>query len=163
MSRDNDRTRVRKSSDTIIAGVAAGVAEYVDTDPIWIRILFVVLALAGGIGVIVYLVLWFLMPGPLDAPTAQAEFGGSGAGFNAPAEGGGGSTPASTAAVSTEPAASRVVNGRRRGLGLGLLLVAVGCWFLLENLGLISWWQWNIAWPVMVILIGLIVIFARFR
>jgi len=162
LNRDGDRTRVRKSSDKIIAGVAAGVAEYVDTDPIWIRILFVVLALPGGIGIIVYLVLWFLMPGPLDAP-AQVESGGSGGGFDAPAEGGGGSPPAASAAASTATAESRVVHGRRRGLGLGLFLVAVGCWFLLDNLGLISWWQWNIAWPVAVILIGLIVIFARFR
>src|SRR5437588_8635869 len=55
---------MRRGSDRVIAGVASGVAETLRVDPILVRVGFVVLAVAGGIGIPAYFVLWFLMPGP---------------------------------------------------------------------------------------------------
>ncbi len=57
----NEKKLVR-SQDQMVAGVAAGVAEYFDIDPTIVRLLFVVLTLAGGPGLILYLVLWLIMP-----------------------------------------------------------------------------------------------------
>ena len=42
----------------MIAGVAGGLAERLRVDPVVVRLAFVVLALAGGVGVVLYLVLW---------------------------------------------------------------------------------------------------------
>ena len=45
-----------------IAGVASGLGKYFNIDPIIIRIIFVILVTTGGIGIIIYLGLWLLMP-----------------------------------------------------------------------------------------------------
>jgi len=46
----------------ILGGVAAGLADYLDIDPAIVRIAFVVLALLGGSGVLLYLAGWLLIP-----------------------------------------------------------------------------------------------------
>jgi phage shock protein PspC (stress-responsive transcriptional regulator) len=46
----------------MIGGVAGGLAEYSGVDPLLWRVGFVALAFAGGSGVLVYLLLWLLMP-----------------------------------------------------------------------------------------------------
>jgi signal transduction histidine kinase len=48
----------RSSNDRVIAGVAGGLAERLGVDPVVVRLAFVVLALAGGVGVVLYVVLW---------------------------------------------------------------------------------------------------------
>ena len=48
-------------SPRIVAGVAALIGDRLGIDPLWIRIGFVLLALAGGIGVLVYAGLWLVL------------------------------------------------------------------------------------------------------
>jgi phage shock protein PspC (stress-responsive transcriptional regulator) len=66
--------RLRKSTDNkMIFGVAGGVADYFGTHPLLIRVAFVLLAFANGIGLLLYLALALLMPKPqavADAPGA---------------------------------------------------------------------------------------------
>jgi len=52
----------RNTDDVIIAGVASGIAAYFGLDPVFIRVLFVLLTFASGFGVLAYLVLWLAMP-----------------------------------------------------------------------------------------------------
>lgn len=52
----------RLRSDRAVAGVASGLARYLDVDVAWVRIAFVVAALFGGTGVLMYLVGWIAMP-----------------------------------------------------------------------------------------------------
>ena len=47
--------------DRIVAGVAALLAGRLGVDPLWVRIGFVLLALAGGIGVLLYVGLWLAL------------------------------------------------------------------------------------------------------
>jgi phage shock protein PspC (stress-responsive transcriptional regulator) len=57
------RPQLRRSrTDKILGGVNGGLAEYSGIDALLWRVGFVALALAGGTGVIVYLLLWLLMP-----------------------------------------------------------------------------------------------------
>jgi phage shock protein C len=50
----------------MVGGVCGGLAEYTGIDPVLWRVGFVGLTVAGGAGVLVYLLLWVLMPsGPL--------------------------------------------------------------------------------------------------
>src|SRR4051812_15078068 len=57
------RPQLRRSrSDKILGGVSGGLAEYSGVDALLWRVGFVALALAGGAGVVVYLLLWLLMP-----------------------------------------------------------------------------------------------------
>lgn len=52
----------RSSTDKVIGGVSGGLADYTGIDALLWRVGFVALAFAGGTGVLVYLLLWLLMP-----------------------------------------------------------------------------------------------------
>ena len=56
----------------MLAGVAAGVADYFDLDPTIVRIGFVALAFLGGLAVPLYLAGWLLIPDE-DADQSLAE------------------------------------------------------------------------------------------
>ncbi len=45
----------------------------------------------------------------------------------------------------------------------GGILILIGVYFLLANLGLLNWLDWNIAWPVILIAIGLYLVARRLR
>ena len=67
----------RSRTDKILGGVNGGLADYTGVDALLWRVGFVALTLAGGFGIVVYLLLWLLMPaGPLvgtDAPVRRRE------------------------------------------------------------------------------------------
>jgi phage shock protein PspC (stress-responsive transcriptional regulator) len=52
----------RPVSDRMVAGVAAGIANYLGADVTIIRIILAVLAFVGGAGVPIYLACWLLIP-----------------------------------------------------------------------------------------------------
>jgi len=55
---------------------------------------------------------------------------------------------------------------RRRGSGAlwgGGILVLVGAYFLLQNLGYLDWLSWDLVWPSVLILVGLYLIIRRWR
>jgi phage shock protein C len=52
----------RSQTDRMVAGVCGGLAKYFNVDPTVIRLVFVVLALAGGPGLLLYLILWIITP-----------------------------------------------------------------------------------------------------
>ena len=63
--------RLRRSrTEKMIGGVCGGLGEYFNVDPTIIRVLWVVITLLGGAGVIAYLILWIVMP--LEPPTPLA-------------------------------------------------------------------------------------------
>jgi phage shock protein C len=53
---------MRSRNEAIIAGVCGGLAEYFAIDPVIVRLIFVLVALTTGIGVLVYPILWMVMP-----------------------------------------------------------------------------------------------------
>ena len=58
---DPTQRLMRSRNEKIIAGVAGGIAQYLAVDPVLVRLAFVALGISG-IGVIVYPVLWLIMP-----------------------------------------------------------------------------------------------------
>ncbi|HWQ15261.1 MAG TPA: PspC domain-containing protein, partial [Roseiflexaceae bacterium] len=52
----------RSRSEVVIAGVCGGLAEYFHIDPVIVRLVFVLVTLTSGLGLIVYPVLWMVMP-----------------------------------------------------------------------------------------------------
>jgi phage shock protein C len=59
---DPTRKLYRSRSDGKLAGVCAGLAQYFNVDVTLIRVLFVVLAVLGGSGLILYLAMWIIVP-----------------------------------------------------------------------------------------------------
>ncbi|MGQ9925576.1 MAG: PspC domain-containing protein [Chloroflexaceae bacterium] len=58
----NGKRMTRSRGDRLIAGVAGGLAAYFGIDPLFVRIGFVILSLFNGMGVILYMVLWLIVP-----------------------------------------------------------------------------------------------------
>ena len=57
------QTRLTRSEENrILTGVCGGLAEYLDVDPVLVRLGFVILGFASGIGVLIYLVLAVITP-----------------------------------------------------------------------------------------------------
>jgi len=52
----------RSKDDRVIAGVCGGIAQYLDIDPTIIRIIFVLIFLTEGFGLMLYLILWVVVP-----------------------------------------------------------------------------------------------------
>lgn len=53
---------MRSGRDQKIAGVCAGVANYLDIDPTIVRVVWGVLAFAYGAGILAYIILWMIAP-----------------------------------------------------------------------------------------------------
>jgi phage shock protein PspC (stress-responsive transcriptional regulator) len=105
----------RSSTDKVIGGVAGGLARYSGIDPLLWRVGFVALAFAGGTGVLVYLLLWLLMP--VDTRAAVA-----------------GVAPAVPAA----PAAPAGPRSPVPGVTIAVLLIVLGVLAVLDRL---TWWD----------------------
>ncbi len=61
----------RSQKNRVIAGVAGGLGEYLNIDPVVIRIIFIVLTVFSGSGILLYLIMWLIMPDekhPNDRP-----------------------------------------------------------------------------------------------
>ena len=61
----------RSRNEKIIGGVCGGLAEYFNVDPVLVRVLFVVVTLMGGAGVLLYLILWAVVPLAPPPPPAS--------------------------------------------------------------------------------------------
>ena len=56
------RRLYRSQNNRIIGGVCGGLSDYFGWDPTLVRFVFAVLLLAGGNGLLLYLLLWILTP-----------------------------------------------------------------------------------------------------
>lgn len=117
----------RSRDDRMLFGVAGGMAEWMDLDPAIVRLVWALLILAGGVGLLLYIVAAIVIP---EAPYAMAGPGPA-AGTGAPGE--------TAAAEQTRWEARQARRAARRqnpgnaGMIFGLVLVIAGAWFLIER------------------------------
>lgn len=52
----------RSGRERILGGVCGGIAEYLEVDPVLIRLIWVIVALAWGTGIIAYIIAWIIIP-----------------------------------------------------------------------------------------------------
>jgi len=52
----------RSKTNRVIGGVCGGIGEYFGIDPTIIRLIWVILALMGGTGIIAYIIAWIIIP-----------------------------------------------------------------------------------------------------
>ena len=169
---------LRRGSDRIIAGVCSGLGQYFGVEPLLVRIAFVILTLVGaGIGILLYLALWFLMEPPVGAPASatrniserirtmgqeiREDFR---TGFSRSAEGGPQtSQPAGSGSAAPTGRAPAWTGwaGRPRGVWIGVILIALGGYLLISNLGLLRGFRGDLFWPILLIAIGLLVLVRR--
>lgn len=130
----------RSKSDRIFAGICGGLGDYFGIDSTLFRILFVLLMLGGGAGIILYIVLWILIP-----------------------EEGEGGVSSETIHKNIDDIKNRahelrmeIRKGRaqRHHNSWAIIIVIVGFWLLFSNLGLIPNLRSDLIWPVIIIAIG---------
>lgn len=60
---------MRSSTDKKLGGVCAGLADYFDLDPTIVRVVWLLAVLFGGVGILLYIILWIVLPiAPLGLP-----------------------------------------------------------------------------------------------
>lgn len=142
-----------RSSDRIVGGVCAGLAEGFHVDALWVRVAFLILIFIQGIGAFLYIVLWLVMP-------ERVEGGGQRSGFDAmtvdirriwgelqhP-------TPGKSQAGASAPARSSFF--QNQSLVFGLILVVIGLVLLGGNVGIINW---SVVWPAALITLGIVIL-----
>jgi phage shock protein PspC (stress-responsive transcriptional regulator) len=149
-----NRRLYRSRTDTILGGVAAGLASYLNTDPALVRIAWAILTpLTGGAALLAYIVGWIVVPEePARTPSASAE--------TDPVTGAPVQPVADTGPAWTPPEALRQQAGNA-GVWVGVGLVALGVWFLArEYLPDINW---GLIWPLVIVGIGALILVTSLR
>ena len=141
---------VRDKKHGVIGGVAAGFGRYLDVDPVLVRVAFVLLAFANGLGILAYLVSWVLIPRDPEGEAATSSPGEPAP--QAPmAEVLG---QASQFAAEVRQAAPGVENVQA---GVGAFLILIGAVILADNLGWLRWPHWanvETLWPLALVGLG---------
>ncbi len=138
---------IRSTSDSMLGGVCGGLGTYFDADPNLIRLIFVIFAAVTGVGVLVYLALWLILPEEGEGekqPLADRVRGGADEIVDRAKRFG-------EEVRSTPGSSSRAVT-----FLIGLVLVALGVVFLLRNFGIawLGWVRFGTLWPALLILVG---------
>jgi phage shock protein C len=66
MTKENKKL-YRSETNKVLAGVCGGLAEYFDIDPTLVRVAFIVFTVLTGGGIIIYPLMWLLIPSESDA------------------------------------------------------------------------------------------------
>jgi phage shock protein C len=145
---------VRSRTDRMVSGVCGGLAAYLGIEAVWVRLFFVLMALANGFGLLVYLILWIIVP---EAGQEDA-------------------TPGQTIESNVEEMAGKArelaqgmgdaVRGgpnRQAGIIVGAALIVLGVIFLLDTLHIFAWLSFHQLWPLLLIAGGLALLVSRLR
>jgi phage shock protein PspC (stress-responsive transcriptional regulator) len=65
----------RDPDNTIISGVSGGIGAYLNIDPVWIRLLFILFTLLYGIGFFIYIALWIALPNAVTDSQKRELYG----------------------------------------------------------------------------------------
>jgi phage shock protein PspC (stress-responsive transcriptional regulator) len=155
----------RSRDDRMLFGVAGGMARYLDIDPSIVRIVWALLAIAGGAGILLYIVAAIVIP---EAPAGWAPSAASGGQDASGSAAHGVAGPSDATGASDASGASATTGGsgpawgyragidrRERGGGaviLGLALVGLGAWFLLQRF--VPQIDSDLLWPVVLLVLG---------
>ncbi len=144
----------RSATNQVIAGICGGIGEYFDIDPTLVRIVFVILGFLSGSGLFLYLILWIIIPGPTTIATDSQtimqeniqEMGQKIEGFAEKIED-------KVSGQNTQQAGSH--NTPPRSVPwLGIILIMLGGWFFLSNLGFLRTVRFDLFWPLILIVMG---------
>jgi phage shock protein PspC (stress-responsive transcriptional regulator) len=129
----NTRHFNRSRRSRVLAGVAGGLGQYFDVDPVLFRIGFVLMALtpAAPMSIVGYIVLAIVMP---ESPSGEFE-----------------------------PEIRSSVTIGRGGQTAGVLLIGFGLLLLAANMGFFALVRWDLFWPLVLVAAGALLLANRFR
>ena len=133
---------VRSETDKMLAGVCGGLAAYLGIDSVLVRLLFVLLLFASGIGFPIYLILWFIMPPEHNVSKPNSEV-------------------IQDNLEEMSHTISAGVNRIGRPGTVGVLLILLGFYFLLNQMGWLHWIGGGVFWPLVIIGAGIYMLIRR--
>ncbi len=141
----------RSKTNKVIGGVSGGLADYFDIDVVLIRVVFVLLALFGGGGVLIYIVMWIIIPAQktfINNTQKQGYTDGS-------------TTNESGIDDNGETISSEIVGNKNKkpsntGLIAGIVLIFLGLIFLADRL--MPWYNITDFWPLLLVVVGVLMI-----
>jgi len=139
----------RSTTDVVLGGVCAGLGEYFNIDPVIFRIIFVISFFAGA-GILVYIILWVLIPPKEYTGTYNAE---------KVAEQG-----AKEIEQKAETFAQNFEKNRNTNLWIGIIIIIAGIYFLLSNFGFFNvfrFLRFDMLWPLILVIIGISLLIKR--
>lgn len=143
------RRLYRSEKDKVIAGVAGGLGEYFNIDPTIIRILFVLITLFGGSGIIIYIVLWIILPSESSPSSVNSDS------IKSNIE----DIKSTTQSFAHNIGSNR--NPESSKFWWAIMIIAVGFMFLLNNYGVLTPLELNRLWPLILILFGLVILLRK--
>ena len=133
----------RSVSNQMIGGVCGGLGAYVNIDPIFVRLLFVLLLFGTEFGFILYLLLWILIP------EEGKDYGFKDDSFSDRVKSMG--NDVQQAVTQPHPQSGLI-------LGAGLIIIG-GILFLNQlNFSWLSWMNFDILWPLLLIAGGIVLL-----
>ena len=141
------KARLRRSAtDKMLAGVAAGMAEYFEIDPVFVRLGWVILGLSG-IGIILYIALALITPeGTATQTPDESDV----------------SPEDDLEEDSPSTRSNKDQLGHRRAV-IAAILIGAGAIALLDNLDFLPWRLWDDLWPVALIAVGVFLLLPAAR
>jgi phage shock protein PspC (stress-responsive transcriptional regulator) len=142
----------RSREDRIIAGVCGGLGEYFNVDAILIRLVFVLLALLGGHGILLYIILMVVIPnqpGPAVSVDRKEKIKEFAAGVQA---------GVGAAAKQLKDKESWFSQPRHFA---GSIIFLIGLAALFSQMFPQYWLGWDIMWPLLLVAVGLYVIISK--
>jgi len=139
----------RKTDDCIIAGVCGGLADYFEIDETLVRIIFVLLAVGGGSGILIYLVLWLVIPkvGKENKKTNWEE------NVKDFAQDVGKKAKTVASEFKKEIKVEKISPEKRQGSFLGLMLILWGGILLINKISPMLI-EWDYVWPGILMVLG---------
>jgi len=168
-----NRRLYRSRTDTVLGGVAGGVAEYLDADPAIVRIIWAILAIVtGGLFVVLYIVMWIVVPetpasaapasaAAAAAPAAAAPTGNGDTAGDAADEAADEAAAGAGASVMAEQAPPRRRSSGGGTLVFGLILVGLGAYFLIREY--VPQIDTDLLWPIGLVALGIVLVVASLR
>jgi phage shock protein C len=133
---------MRSTSDRMVAGVCGGLAAYLGIDTILVRLAFLLLIPASGLGLLTYLILWLLMP--------QAGTSGKSAGEVVQEN-------VNQMGETISDSVQRVSGHSQGPTLLAVFIIMLGLYFLLQNMG----WAGGLIGPLLLVALGAYVLMRR--
>ncbi len=144
-----DKKLLRKTGDKMIAGVASGIADYFDIDANMVRLLFILLTIFGGSGILLYIILWILIPSDISK-----NMGGGRDVMRENVR----EMKETVSEVAKEFKSRPKEKKERSQLGFGIVIVVVGILFLLNNLGIFEMVEVQKFWPLLLVFLGIYIV-----
>ncbi len=157
----------RSRKERILGGVCGGMGEYLNVDPVILRLLFVLLVFAGGAGVILYIVAWMIIPEGSAGTEKAPSFSTGEKSTDAVVEGF--VREVEEAAEQVEKRLEQAVERlEKKGASttpqrvIGIFLILTGIFLFLTKFVDLSW-IWVFFWPLLLVVLGLLLLLSAWR